>query len=149
MNPSAVLLLLGECFDGVVTGVVLGVAGKACSRADERAVVVRERPRTDSVRRPIATARAWLPASTWTVAEPSNSAAAKVEELQAKGFRVLVVAVGSAELLRLAGVIALSDPPREESAALVAQLHLMAPLPSSIVACVLGAAVALASAWMP
>jgi len=31
-------------------------------------------------------------------------------ELQAKGFRVLIVAVGSAEPLRIAGVIALSDP---------------------------------------
>jgi H+-transporting ATPase len=57
------------------------------------------------------------------IAEPSPPAAAIVEELQAKGFRVLIVAVGSAEPLRIAGVIALSDPPREDSAALVAQLH--------------------------
>ena len=58
-----------------------------------------------------------------TIAEPSPAAVAIVEELQAKGFRVLVVAVGTAEPLRIAGVIALSDPPREESAALIAQLH--------------------------
>ena len=57
------------------------------------------------------------------IAEPSPAAAAMVEELQAKGFRVLVVAVGPAEPLRIAGVIALSDPPREDSAALIAQLH--------------------------
>ena len=57
------------------------------------------------------------------IAESSPPAAAMVEELQAKGFRVLVVAVGSTEPLRIAGVIALSDPPREDSAALVAQLH--------------------------
>jgi H+-transporting ATPase len=57
------------------------------------------------------------------IADSSPSAAAMVEELQAKGFRVLVVAVGAAEPLRIAGVIALSDPPREDSAALVAQLH--------------------------
>ena len=57
------------------------------------------------------------------IAEPSPAAAATVEELQAKGFRVLVVAVGTAEPLRIAGVIALSDPPREDSAALIAQLH--------------------------
>jgi H+-transporting ATPase len=57
------------------------------------------------------------------IAESSPPAAAMVEELQAKGFRVLVVAVGSAEPLRIAGVIALSDPPREDSAALIAQLH--------------------------
>ena len=57
------------------------------------------------------------------IARPSPPAAAMVEELQGKGYRVLAVAVGSAEPLRMAGVIALSDPPREDSAALVAQLH--------------------------
>lgn len=57
------------------------------------------------------------------IADPSPPAAAMVEELQAKGFRVLVVAVGLAEPLRIAGVIALSDPPREDSAALISQLH--------------------------
>src|ERR1039458_6950105 len=57
------------------------------------------------------------------IAESSPPAAAMVEELQGKGFRVLVVAVGAAELLRIAGVIALSDPPRENSQALIAQLH--------------------------
>ena len=57
------------------------------------------------------------------IAEPSPPAAVAVEELQAKGFRVLVVAAGSTEPLRIAGVIALSDPPREDSAALVVQLH--------------------------
>ena len=56
------------------------------------------------------------------IAESSPPAAAMVEELQAKGFRVIVVAVGSAEPLRIAGVIALSDPPREDSATLIAQL---------------------------
>ena len=57
------------------------------------------------------------------IAEPSPAAATTVEELQSKGFRVLVVAVEAAEPLRIAGVIALSDPPREDSAALIAQLH--------------------------
>jgi len=57
------------------------------------------------------------------VAGPSPVAAALVDGLQAKGFRVLVVAVGTAEPLRIAGVIALSDPPRQDSAALIAQLH--------------------------
>jgi cation transport ATPase len=42
-----------------------------------------------------------------------------VEELKVKSFRVLVLAVGSAEPLRIAGVIALSA----DSAALVGQLH--------------------------
>ncbi len=57
------------------------------------------------------------------IAEPSPAAAQMVEALQAKGFRVLVVAVGAAAPLRIAGMIALSDPPREDSAALIARLQ--------------------------
>jgi H+-transporting ATPase len=57
------------------------------------------------------------------LAEPSVPGAALVDELQAKGFRVLAVAVGPTAALRIAGVIALSDPPRADSAALVARLH--------------------------
>jgi H+-transporting ATPase len=57
------------------------------------------------------------------IAEPSPPAAAMVDELQVKGFRVLAVAVGPAAPLRIAGVIALSDPPREDSAALIVQLR--------------------------
>ncbi len=57
------------------------------------------------------------------IARPSPAAAAMVDALQAQGFRVLVVAVGPAEPLTLAGVIALSDPPRDDSAALIAQLR--------------------------
>jgi H+-transporting ATPase len=49
-------------------------------------------------------------------------AAATAEALQAKGFRVLAVAFGPAQALRLVGLIALSDPPRDDSAALIAQL---------------------------
>ncbi len=56
------------------------------------------------------------------IAEPSPAAAAIAEELQNKGFRVLAVAVGSDGALRIAGVVALSDPPREDSVALIAQL---------------------------
>ena len=53
----------------------------------------------------------------------SPAAAAPIAtELQAKGFRVLAVAVGPAGQLRLAGVIALSDPPREDSKSLIAEL---------------------------
>jgi H+-transporting ATPase len=57
------------------------------------------------------------------IAEPSQAATALVDELQAKGFRVLAVAVGPAASLKIAGVIALSDPPRQDSAALITQLH--------------------------
>jgi H+-transporting ATPase len=44
-------------------------------------------------------------------------------ELEAQGFRVLAVAVGPPTALKLAGIIALSDPPRPDSAALIAELH--------------------------
>jgi H+-transporting ATPase len=43
-------------------------------------------------------------------------------ELEAQGFRVLAVAAGPAEAMKLAGIIALSDPPRTDSAALIAEL---------------------------
>jgi H+-transporting ATPase len=44
-------------------------------------------------------------------------------ELEAQGFRVLAVAVGPREALKLAGIIALSDPPRTDSAALITELR--------------------------
>ena len=57
------------------------------------------------------------------LAQPSPTATAAANELEAKGFRVLAVAVGSATAIKLAGLIALSDPPRPDSAALVTELH--------------------------
>ena len=57
------------------------------------------------------------------LAQPSPTAAAAASELEARGFRVLAVAVGSATAMKLAGLIALSDPPRPDSAALVTELH--------------------------
>ena len=51
------------------------------------------------------------------IAESSPPAAAMVEELQAKGFRVLVLAVGSAQPLRIAGPLCSTAPlPRGEQA---------------------------------
>jgi H+-transporting ATPase len=44
-------------------------------------------------------------------------------ELEAQGFRVLAVAVGPPEAMKLAGIIALSDPPRTDSAALITDLR--------------------------
>ena len=44
-------------------------------------------------------------------------------ELEAKGFRVLAVAAGPFAALKMAGIIALSDPPRSDSAALITELH--------------------------
>jgi len=48
--------------------------------------------------------------------------AAAEQELEAKGFRVLGVALGAGKALRLAGVIALSDPPRADAAELIKEL---------------------------
>jgi H+-transporting ATPase len=56
------------------------------------------------------------------VASPASAQAA--QELEAKGFRVLAVAVGPARAqLAIAGVIALSDPPRDDSAPLITELR--------------------------
>jgi H+-transporting ATPase len=50
-------------------------------------------------------------------------ASTKTDQLEAQGYRVLAVAVGPPEALKIAGIIALSDPPRADSAALIAELH--------------------------
>ena len=55
--------------------------------------------------------------------EPVATAAGTADELQAKGFRVLAVAVGTGTTLRLAGIIALSDPPRPDAMELIKELH--------------------------
>ena len=54
---------------------------------------------------------------------PSPAAAAIVAELEKKGFRVLAVAAGPSASLQLIGMIALSDPPRSDSASLISELH--------------------------
>jgi H+-transporting ATPase len=56
------------------------------------------------------------------LAETSPEASATAD-LEAQGFRVLAVAAGAPAAMRLAGIIALSDPPRSDSAALIAELH--------------------------
>ena len=57
------------------------------------------------------------------LAQVSLDASTTADQLEAQGFRVLAVAVGPPEALKLAGIIALSDPPRTDSAALIAELH--------------------------
>ncbi len=57
------------------------------------------------------------------LAQPSPTASPVANELEAKGFRVLAVAAGPPSAMKLAGLIALSDPPRPDSAALVSELH--------------------------
>jgi len=54
---------------------------------------------------------------------PSSAAAAIVDELEKKGFRVLAVAAGPSTSLQLIGMIALSDPPRSDSSSLISELH--------------------------
>ncbi len=56
------------------------------------------------------------------IAAPSPTAAAAATELEGKGFRVLAVAAGPPAAMQLIGLIALSDPAREDSAELVTQL---------------------------
>jgi H+-transporting ATPase len=56
------------------------------------------------------------------LAQTSPTAAAVAKELEDKGFRVLAVAAGPATGMKVAGLIALSDPPRRDSAALVGEL---------------------------
>ena len=59
------------------------------------------------------------------VAASSETAAARASGLEAEGFRVLGVAVGHKDALRLIGLLALSDPPRPEAAASIATLKSM------------------------
>jgi H+-transporting ATPase len=56
------------------------------------------------------------------VAQDAPSAAAQAKELEGRGLRVLAVAAGSSTQMKLIGLIALSDPPRKDSAALVSEL---------------------------
>ncbi len=57
------------------------------------------------------------------LAPSSAVASAAVMELEGQGFRVLAVAVGPPAALKLAGLIALSDPPRADSATLMTELR--------------------------
>lgn len=57
------------------------------------------------------------------LSQASPACSAIVDELQAKGYRVLAVASGPAAKLQMVGLIALNDPPREDSAALIAELN--------------------------
>jgi H+-transporting ATPase len=56
------------------------------------------------------------------LAETSPTAEASAAELEGRGFRVLAVAAGAPQAMKLIGLIALSDPPRADSATLVKAL---------------------------
>jgi H+-transporting ATPase len=55
--------------------------------------------------------------------QPSPAASAAANALESQGFRVLAVAVGPPSAFQIAGLIALSDPPRADSAALIKELR--------------------------
>jgi H+-transporting ATPase len=84
------------------------------------------------------------------LSQPSPTCSTIVDELQAKGYRVLAVATGAAAKLQMVGVIALSDPPREDSEALISELTGLgvrtimvtgdAPVTAQVVASVIGIA---------
>jgi H+-transporting ATPase len=57
------------------------------------------------------------------LAQVSPDAPTTVDQLEARGYRVLAVALGPPKALKIAGIIALSDPPRADSAALVTELR--------------------------
>ena len=57
------------------------------------------------------------------LAQPSPAATTAAKQLEGQGFRVLAVAAGAPAAMKLAGLIALSDPPRPDSAALVTELR--------------------------
>ncbi len=56
------------------------------------------------------------------LAAHQSDATTTANELERSGYRVLAVAFGPAGALRLVGLIALSDPPRPDSAALIQEL---------------------------
>jgi H+-transporting ATPase len=57
------------------------------------------------------------------LAQKSPTASTAAKELEGQGFRVMAVAAGPPTALRLAGLIALSDPPRADSTELITELH--------------------------
>jgi H+-transporting ATPase len=57
------------------------------------------------------------------LAQPAPDASTAANQLEAQGFRVLAVAVGPPAAMKLVGIIALSDPPRTDSAALITDLR--------------------------
>ena len=55
--------------------------------------------------------------------QPAPGVSKAESELEGQGFRVLAVAIGPPNALKLAGLVALSDPPRPDSAALITELR--------------------------
>jgi H+-transporting ATPase len=87
--------------------------------------------------------------------QSSSTDSTAANELESQGFRVLAVAVGAPTALQLAGIIALSDPPRTDSAKLVAELRtlgvrtVMATGDAAVTAAIVARAVGLDGALCP
>ncbi|MEH6952684.1 HAD-IC family P-type ATPase (plasmid) [Nitrobacter sp. NHB1] len=56
-------------------------------------------------------------------AQADTESRREAEKMEAQGYRVLAVAIDNSDGLTIAGLIAMSDPPRDDAAALVARLH--------------------------
>lgn len=59
------------------------------------------------------------------IVKSTPAAAAEAASLQDVGYRVLAVAAGPPDAVQLIGLIALSDPPRDDAAVLIAELRRM------------------------
>jgi H+-transporting ATPase len=57
------------------------------------------------------------------LATPPPAAAGIADELEKQGFRVLAIAAGPSASMKFMGLIALSDPPRTDSASLISELR--------------------------
>ena len=80
---------------------------------------------TDGDGRPMRIAKGAY-ATVIALAHPSPAGSTALEGLENQGFRVLAIVAGSpVNTMQLVGLIALSDPPRSDSAALVAELQVL------------------------
>jgi len=61
-------------------------------------------------------------AAVFALCAAAPEASKTASEMEAQGFRVLAVASGAPAAMKIAGLIALSDPPRSDSAALITEL---------------------------
>lgn len=88
-------------------------------------VKVAEALAADREGRPIRIVKGAFPTVS-AMSSPADSAAKQADELAGEGLRVLAVAQGAPSgPLRLVGLLALSDPPRADSTALIAELRSM------------------------
>jgi len=57
--------------------------------------------------------------------DTSDKSSKTASQLEGQGFRVMAVASGKSGLMTLVGILALSDPPRADSAGLIAELNML------------------------